>query len=93
MANWTNITDFEGLLVAANDGSPFWLGMLIMIYAIFVISFTSMSNFIVGLLAASFVALIIGLILAYMSLVAWTWVLLIFGILIFTMLYIVFQKK
>lgn len=91
--NWTNVTDFETLLQAANVNSPFWLAMLVMLYAVFLISFTSMSNFIVGLLAASFVTLILGLFLAYMGLVAWTWIMFIVGILLFTMLYILFNKK
>ena len=91
--NWTSITDFETLLQAANTNSPFWLAMLIMIYAVFLISFTSMSNFIVGILAASFVSLILGLFLAYMGLIAWTWIMFIVGILLFTMLYILFNKK
>jgi len=91
--NWTNITDFETLLQAGNANSPFWLGMLIMLYAVFLISFTSMANIMVGLLASSFVALILGIFLAYMGLVAWTWVMFIAGILLFTMLYVVFSKK
>lgn len=91
--NFSDITNFEGMLVAANTNSPFWLGMLLMISAVFLISFSTYGGFVMGLLAASFVGFIIGLFLAYMGLVAWSWVLMIFGLLIFSILYIAFSKK
>ena len=90
--NFSNINSFEDMLVAANTNSPFWLGMLIMIFAVFFITFATYGGFALGLLAASFVGFVLGLFLAYMGLVAWTWVLMIFGILIFTILYIAFSK-
>ena len=91
--NFSAINSFENMLVAANTNSPFWLGMLITIFAIFFLTFATYGGFIMGLLAASFIGFIIGLLLAYMGLVAWTWVLMIFGLLIFSILYIAFSKK
>lgn len=91
--NFSAINSFDDMLVAANTNSPFWLGMLIMIFAVFLISFSTYGGFVMGLLAASFVGFIIGLFLAYMGLVAWTWVLMLFGILLFSILYIAFSKK
>ena len=90
--DFSNMTSFEDMLVAANTNSPFWLGMLVMIFAVFLITFASFGGIAMGFLAASFVGFIIGLFLAYMGLVAWTWVLLIFGLLIFSILYIAFSK-
>ncbi len=74
MVNWSEITTFEDMLVTANSGSPFWAGMLMMMWVILVITFMPFGTSI-AVMAGSFIAFFIGLFLAYMGLVAWHWVL------------------
>jgi len=93
VTNWSSITDLNEMLVSANSNTPFWLGMLVTIFAIFFITLSSVSNFVVGLIGASFITFIIGLFLAYLGLVAWVWVLMFFGILILTLLFAIFTKN
>lgn len=81
--NWTNVTDTTSLLATANTntGGWFWLNMLLMLWIVLGISFIPFGVY-PALLGSSFLALIIGIFLAYMGLVAWTWVLGIIGVLI-----------
>jgi len=91
--NWSNVTTFEQMLTSANtSASGFWLGVLVMITAVILITLMPY-GVIVSLLASTFLGFIIGLFLAYLGLVAWTWVLMILGILIATILYIIIWGK
>lgn len=79
MTNWSNITTFEQMLVEANAHSPFWTMMLFMMWAVLTITFMPFGTT-VSLLAGSFLGGLIGLFLAYMGLVAWKWVLMLFAL-------------
>lgn len=93
MTNWTNIDSFETLLSSANTYSPFWTMMLFMMYVILVITFLPY-GFTAAILAGSFMAGLIGLLLVYMGLVAWKWVLMLFGLIITVIIWeALFSKK
>lgn len=93
MVNWTNITDFSQIPAAANEsGSGFWTGMLYMCWIILLLMLTAY-GFEVAIIASSFVALIVGLLLVYAGLVSWTYVLSFIGILLFMFLYIIWSGK
>lgn len=81
MTNWTEIENFEGMLVEVNRYGPFWTLMLFMLFSVFLISFIPYGYF-TAMITASFLAFIIGLFLAYMGLVAWKWVMALLGIMI-----------
>jgi len=91
--NWSNITDFGQVPAAANtasDGS-FWVGMLYMIWIILIL-LTISYGFEVALLVSSFASLVIGLLLVYAGLVAWEWVTVFVGVLIFMFFYIMWSR-
>jgi hypothetical protein len=92
--NWTNVSDFGGMLAIANDntGGYFWASMMFMI---FIVSFFSMIGFgfEVALLSSAFAGLIIGILLAYMDLVAWSWVVMFAGITILSFIWIMYNQK
>jgi Zn-dependent protease with chaperone function len=91
--NWSAITTFEQILSEANKQAPFWTGILLMIWAVFVITFLPF-GYLTAILSGSFLALITGIFLVYMDLVAWSWVLIILGVIVATIFYqLIFGKK
>jgi len=90
--NWTNVSNIEGMLVQANSNAPFWTGMLLMIFAVFLISFLGM-GFPIALIAAGFIGFIIGLLLTYMGLVSWTWTLMLLGLMLVGIIYSIWSKN
>ena len=91
--NWTNITNFEGMLTEANRTAPFWTAILYMIWFVLIITFLPYGTTI-ALLGGSFIAFLLGLFLVYMGLVAWKWLLTIIGVIIFTIIWeAIFSKK
>lgn len=81
MTNWSNVTSFEGLLLEANRYSDFWTAMFFMIWIVLMITFVPF-GISVSLIGGSFAALLIGLFLVYMGLMAWQWLLMIVGVII-----------
>lgn len=93
MTNWSNITTFEGMLLASNAYSPFWTMMLFMVWAVLVITFMTLGTTI-ALLAGSFLGGLIGLFLVYMGLVTWKWVLGMFTLVLAIVIWeTLFQRK
>ena len=74
--NWTNVTDFGGMLQMANTNTEgyFWVMMMWAVWLV-VLILSSVFGLYPALLMASFVGLIFGMFLVYASLVAWPWVL------------------
>jgi len=92
--NWTNVTEPIGMLQQANvtTGGWFWTGMLAMLWAILLISMLPF-GFEAALLAASFGAFMVGIIMAYMGIVAWTWVVMALGMIIGMILWIMYSRN
>ena len=69
--NWTNITDFGQLPAAANEasGGSFWVGMLFMMWIIMMLLMISY-GFEVAIVTASFVFLIISVLMVYAGILA-----------------------
>lgn len=91
--NWSNITDLGQLPAAANtasDGS-FWVGMLYMIWVILILMFVYF-GWEVAIITASFLCLIISLLLVYAGLIAWTYCLTFVGVLLVMFLYIIWTS-
>ncbi len=91
--NWSNITDLGQLPGAANtaSGGSFWVGMLYMIWII-LIFLTISFGFEVALLTSSFAALVLGLLMVYAGLIAWEWVIVFVGVLLFMFFYIIWSR-
>lgn len=89
--NWTNVTGIEEMLIQANSYAPFWTGMLLMIFAVFLISFLSM-GFPLALITAGFIGFVLGLFLTFMGLVSWTWTLMLLGLMLLGIIYIIWAK-
>lgn len=92
MVNWTNMTDFASLPAKANETAPFWTGILYMIWIVLIFLMMGF-GFDIAILAASFVALVIGMLLAYANLIAWANVGVFAGLLFFMFIYIAYSKK
>lgn len=92
--NWSNITDFGQIPAAANTASSgsFWVGMLYMMWIILIL-LTLSYGFEVAILVSSFAALVIGLLMVYADLVAWQWVTVFVGVLIFMFFYIMGNRS
>lgn len=91
--NWTGINDMNGLLGAANtnSGGWFWLGMLFMAYVVMIVSMLGF-GLETAVLASSFAALIIGLILVSLGLVAWTYVAGFIGVIVLLIFWITYTR-
>jgi len=91
--NWTNVTSFEGLLAEANTHAPFWLAILYMVWGVLTITFLPYGTTI-AFLGGSFLTFLLGILLVYMGLIAWKWVLMQMGVVIFIIIYeAIFSKK
>ena len=92
--NWSNITTPETFLQIANDntGGWFWVSMLFMICTVLCISLLPF-GFEAALLAAAFAGLMIGIPMAYMGLVGWSWVVMYSGVVVVMMLWIMYTQK
>ena len=92
--NWTNVTDISqipGLANTATDGT-FWTGITYMIWAVLFL-ITLVFGLEVALLVASFVTLILSLLMLYAGLIGLTHVIVFVAIIIFTFLYIIWSSS
>ncbi len=91
--NFENATNLKDLLAIPNasTGGFFWLGMLVMMWAIIVIAFLPF-GFEVAIISSSFIILIAGLFVTYLGLVSWGWLMVFLGIILFMIFYMVWQK-
>jgi hypothetical protein len=91
--NFTNITDFGGMLELANSNSGgfFWTGVTWMVFLILFLS-TMAFGWEVGILAAAFFGMVVAMLFAYLGLVSWTIVSIFVGILLVMFLYIVWSS-
>jgi hypothetical protein len=78
MTNWSNMTDFESMFIEANRHAPFWTAIMFMIWVVLTVTFLPF-GFNVAVLAGSFIAFVIGLMLVYMGLVSWGYLLIFIG--------------
>lgn len=94
MANWTNVQNWTGVLQVANSNSDgsFWLFILFGVWLV-VLMLSTLLGFEVALLVSGFIGFIFGLFLVYADLLAWPWVLIFVGEILFTILYIAWTKK
>ncbi len=92
--NWSNVTNPETFLQIANTntGGWFWVSMLFMIATVLLISLLPF-GFEAALLAAAFAGLMLGLPLAYMGLVGWSWVVMYAGVIVGMILWIMYTQK
>jgi uncharacterized membrane protein YedE/YeeE len=97
--NYTNInysvSNFSGFLDIANTstGNYFWTGMLLMIFLVFTITFSSIMIPEGALLAAAFIGFLISLLLAYLDLVSFTYVGVFIGLTIMLIMYIIWSNR
>jgi hypothetical protein len=91
--NWTNITDFGQLPGEANtaSGGLFWVSTFYMLWIIIMLLLIGY-GFEVAILVASFLMLIVGLLIVYAGLMAWQHLLTVIGILLFMFLYIIWSS-
>ena len=92
--NWTNVTDLAQLPQEANNasGGSFWVGMFYMLWIILIFLFIGF-GFEVAMVVASFLMIVIGLLLVYGDLMAWQHLLTVIGVLLFMFLYIIWSSK
>lgn len=92
--NWSNVTDFGQLPAQANvaSGGTFWAGMLYMIWVILFLVLISF-GFEIAIIVASFLALIVAILLVYADLVAYYHIATFAGIILFMFLYIMWSSS
>jgi len=88
-----NVTTFSDLIALPNQSTGyFWLGMLVMIFAVLSMTFLSY-GFEVAIITSAFISLILGMLLVYMGLLTWQWLMMFLGIILFLMFYITWNNK
>jgi hypothetical protein len=92
--NWSNVTDLGQMPSLANTASDglFWVGMLHMLWIILLLVLIGY-GFEVALMVASFLSLILALVLVYSGAIGWAYVAEFVGILLFMFLYIIWSGK
>lgn len=92
--NWSNVTDFGQIPGEANtaSGGSFWLGMFYMIWVILIFLFVGY-GFEVAIIVASFLTIIIGLLLVYADLMAWQHLISVVAVELFMFLYIIWSSS
>jgi hypothetical protein len=91
--DWSSITTFESILSEANRFAPFWAGVLFMVWIVLVVTFLPFGVNI-AFISGSFLALLLGVFLGYMGLVAWKFILGLAGIiLLIVIIDALFAKK
>ena len=91
--HFANVTDFGDLIALPNQSqSHFWLGMLVMIFGVLVMSFLAY-GFEVAVITAAFMTLILGMMLVYLGLVAWQWLMMFLGVILFMIFYITWNSR
>lgn len=92
--NWSNVTDFGQIPQEANNasGGSFWVGVFFMLWVILILLFIGF-GFEVAMVVASFLMIVIGLLLVYADLLALQHLLTVVGVLLFMFLYIIWSSK
>lgn len=91
--NMTNVTSIGDFLLKANETTPFWLGISIMVWIILTTTFLGIASMDVALLSSSFISFVVAMLLAYAGLLTWKWAMFYLGIIIAVILYIAYNKK
>lgn len=87
--NWTNVTDFQGILIAGNNAnSYFWTGMYFMILFIIWTTLVLYNGWQVAMIVTGFIGIIIGLLLTYLGLMGVGYLLMVVGLTVLTMFWI-----
>jgi len=94
ITNWTAVNNVTEILqVPMNTTSGFfYVGVLVLVFFILLISLAGF-GIEVAILASAFVALIAGVLLVYMQLMAWGWLLPFFALILFLFLYITWSSN
>lgn len=92
--NWSNVTDFGQLPEQANvaSGGTFWVGMFYMMWVILIKLFIGF-GFEVSIIVASFLMIVIGLLMVYSGLFAWTHLVSVIAVLLFMFLYTIWSSS
>jgi len=94
LVNWTNVTDFQGILVAGNSANDFfWTAMYFMMLIIVFSSLVVLQGFQVGLVVTGFIGIISGLLLVYLDLILLRWLLIVVGIEVLIMFWIYYSAN
>ena len=90
-----NMTGVQELLNIPNQqtgGYWFWLGMLILIFAVLLVNLIGF-GFESAMITSAFVCLIAGLFLVYLELLSWQWLMLFLGTILLILFYVVWNNK
>lgn len=91
--NWTNVSTLGDILQVANANTENWFWTAIL-YTFWFVALITLSNFgwEVGVMTASFLAILVGLILVYLNLIGWIWLLFFVGVLLVMFIYSVWSS-
>lgn len=89
--NWSDVSNFTAVVQAANTGSnnTFWIGMLFMLWIVLILVLL-IHGFEAALIASSFIALILGVLMTYADLINWQYNLIFLGVLLGMFLYVTY---
>ena len=94
IVNWSNVTDFQGILLAGNSANGyFWTAMYFMILFIMWASLVVMQGWQIALLVTGFAGILIGLILVYLNLLALSYLLMVLGLMVLVMIWIYYNAN
>lgn len=92
--NWSNVTDFGQITAEANNvtGGSFWASMFYMLWIILILISIAF-GFEVGMLVASFIMFVLGILMVYAGLMSWTLLLPMPALILIIFLYIIYTSK
>jgi hypothetical protein len=92
--NFSNVTSVTDLMNIPNNntGGMFWTVILYMIWIVMTLIFISY-GLQTAILTSTFVGLVLGIFLVYMGLISWGKVLWMFGLMLFTIIYLSWKNN
>lgn len=92
--NWSEVGNLTGVLQSANTstGGSFWIGILFLVFIVLLMVLLAW-GLLPALLSASFVGLVLGILMTYAQLISWTYNLIFLGILLFTFMYVGYLQR
>ena len=93
-ANVTNVSSMLDVFKYFNylTGGFFWVGILFMLFAIFIIIFLKYKGIEIPLIASSVICMVLGGFLSFLGLISWEWNLFFVGVFVFVVIYIAYNS-
>lgn len=93
--NWTNVSNFQQFIAAANQsaGNLLFLAIDLLVFFVMFISLTGTFGWEAAILSSGFIGIILSLLFSYMGVLAWKVTGVFVGVIVIIILYILWSNK